>query len=544
MSEELRRGREALAAAEWETARRHLDEAVAIERSPDAVDGLGWALMWLTEYGAAAELMEEAFAGYRRRGAVLEAAEQARRLAFVHGAVFGNFAVAQGWFARAGRLLEDVDECADHGWLAFEQAPLISDTAEREKLALSALAIARRYGDADLEFDALALLGEVRVETGRIAEGMAMIDEAMTAVVGGEVTDVVAVGDIYCRLLGACEHATDVRRAEQWMATTQSFADRTASIMVKTTCRLHYGGILVAVGRWAEAETELLAAIRASEQGFRAMRTFPVLRLADLRVRQGRFEEARRLVEGSEWHPVARRALATIALASGEHDLALELATLCLDGADPADPFCAPLLDLLCQVQIARGDVEAAESTAARLDDIAAETGSDHARACATLARARVLASRSDEGAAAAFQAALEAFSLLELPLEAGRAGLGRAGAAAARSPAVAREQARAALETFERLGAAADADAAAALLRELGDSGRRRPRQAGALTRRETEVLALLADGLSNADIAARLVISPRTAEHHVASVLSKLGLRTRAQAAAYAVRAGTTNA
>ncbi len=98
--------------------------------------------------------------------------------------------------------------------------------------------------------------------------------------------------------------------------------------------------------------------------------------------------------------------------------------------------------------------------------------------------------------------------------------------------------EARVALETFERLGAIRDADVAAALLRELGAPARSFPKGYGTLTRRETEVLSLLAEGCSNADIAERLYISRRTAEHHVARILSKVGLRNRAEAAAYALR------
>ena len=93
-------------------------------------------------------------------------------------------------------------------------------------------------------------------------------------------------------------------------------------------------------------------------------------------------------------------------------------------------------------------------------------------------------------------------------------------------------------METYERLGAPRDADAAAALLRELGAPARAFPKGYGPLTKRETEVVSLLAEGCSNAEIAQRLYISRRTAEHHVARILAKLGLRSRAEVAAYALR------
>jgi len=532
----LHDGWDALAAADWPAARAVFDGALAEGETGEALDGLSQALHFQREYDAAISVKERAFAAYRSEGRPADAADTARWLAFLHGTYHGNYAVASGWIGRAQSLLEDVEECASHGWLVLDGAVFARDPKEREQCAASALTIAKRFGDADLEFDALALLGETYVASGRVAEGMKLLDEAMAAVAGGEVVAHGAVGEICCRLLSACEHATDVRRAEEWMA----LADRLVAWIdfVRPTCRTHYGGILIALGRWTEAETELRDAIETFERGYRGDGTFPLVRLADLRVRQGRYEEAERLLEGVEWHPTARRAAATIALARGDLGLAEEMTRLCFEGSDSADPRCGPLLELLLEIQVGREETTAARETLARLETLASGTGDELVRAFAELGAGRMGAAEGSEQAAAHLMSALAAFSELNLPHEAGRARLQLARALSAASPEAAAREARLALAAFERLGAARDADAAAALLRELGAGGRAWPRGHGQLTKRESEVLPLVAAGLSNADIAERLYISRRTAEHHVGSIISKLGLRNRAEAAAYAVR------
>jgi DNA-binding CsgD family transcriptional regulator len=532
----MRTGWEALAEADWDGARSCFEQACAFGESAEALDGLSRALHFQGEYARAIELTERAFAGYRQLDKPVEAADRARWLAFLHGTINSNMAVASGWMARAETLLGETDECAGHGWLALDRAPFTDDAGERERLAAAALAIARRFGDVDLEYDALALLGESYVAGGRVAEGMRLIDEAMTAVSAGEVVGIVPVGDIYCRLLGACEIALDVTRAEQWMSVAGGF--EAWSDFVSPVCRTHYGGILTAVGRWTEAEEEFLAAIGAFERSYRGMRGSPLVKLADLRVRQGRLDEARRLLEGYESHPVARRALATIALARGEIALAEDLIRLCLDGEDASDPACAPALELLVQIRLARGDVVAAAEALERLSDLAASSGDGRAAAFAELAAGRVRAAEGDERASANLQAAVRGFTTLDLPLEAAWAQFELAKGIAPAAPEAAVAEARQALRTFERIGATADADAAAGLLRHLGAGGRAWPKHYGALTKRETEVLSLLAAGCSNAEIAERLYISRRTAEHHVAHILSKLDLRSRAEAAAFAVR------
>lgn len=536
----LRTGEEALRAGDWERARASYAAAGEDGLGAEVLDGLSRAAQFSGEHDEAIALTERAFAAYRRRGDARRAADVARRLAFLQGMVRGNMAVASGWMARAERLLEGHEESAAHGWVTLDRAPFTSDPRERQAIADEALAIARRVGDAELEFAAIALQGHVGVVLGRIDEGMRLLDEAMTAITGAEVVDPVSVGDIYCRLLGACEHACDVRRAEEWLAAADRLVAWTD--FVGPVCRCHYGGILIEVGRWEEAERELLGALAALEGGYRGARASPLVRLADLRVRQGRLEEAERLLEGIDWDPAARACRATIAVARGDHALGEEMVRACLEGRG-AEPGCAPLLDLLARSQLARGDPVAADRTVARLEEIGVRSGDDRARAAAERAAGLVAAAEGRGGAEARLARAAERFTALGLPLEAARTRLALAGVLAARGAPPAVAEARRALRELDGLGAAPDADAAAALLRRLGAPGRAGSRGRGGLTPREREVLGLLADGLSNAEIATRLVISPRTAEHHVARILAKLGVRSRAQAAAHAARGAWTD-
>ena len=533
----LRAGERAIAAADWEAARACLERALEAAESPEALTGLSKVAMIEREYERAIELRQRAFELYKAAGHLGRASDSAIWLTFMYATYHGNFSAALGWKERAESVLDGTEETAAHGWLRLLEAPFSRDPTEREQLAGSALAIARRFGDVDLEIEALSLLGEAYVVGGQVAEGMRLLDEAMAAVTAGRVRDPFALGEIYCRLLSACEAALDVRRATDWLSMVDRYVVWTD--FVRPTCRTHYGGILVALGRWAEAEAELLAAIEGFEHGYRGDRMFAALRLADLRVRQGRVEEAERLLQGGEWHPTARHLAATIALARGDTALASELGELSAEGSGLADPTYAPALEVLIVTRLAIGDLPAAREAADRLATVARASGLERLEACAALAEGRVAAAQGDERAVRQLKHAVELFGSLDLPLEAARAQLELARTLAESSPAAAAREAKLAVMTFERLGALPDADAAAGLLRGLGaTSGRAWPRGATTLTRREDEVLGLLAEGCSNAQIAERLVISTRTAEHHVASILSKLDLRSRSEAAAYAVR------
>ena len=368
---------------------------------------------------------------------------------------------------------------------------------------------------------------------------MRLIDEAVAAVSSGVVDDPWAAGEIWCTLFHACEIAIDVRRAEDWLAAVDAYVERTGELPITGICRMHYGGLLTAAGRWVDAERELHTAIAIYDTTYTGTRFGPVLRLAELRARQGRVDEARRLLDGLEHHDDATLPRARVHLAEGEPEVAEVLLERQLTRHDRG-VVDAPALALLVDVLLARGRLDAAQQAAARLDALAAAADLDPVTGLAALARARVGVATGDHAAAGHFDRALEAFARARLTHDLARARLGYAELLAATRPAAARVEARAALVALDGCGASADADAAARLLRSLGDHRRRTPRSTGQLTRRETEVLSLVTEGLSNGAIAERLCISPRTAEHHVGSILTKLDLRSRAEAAAYGIRHG----
>ena len=158
--------------------------------------------------------------------------------------------------------------------------------------------VGRETGDADLTFAATSYLGASLVHGDRVEEGMAMLDEALAAVAGGEVEDFVVLEEIFCQLFSACEHAQDVRRAEQWIRVGEQIAERRKLPAVSAYCRTHYGGILTAAGRWPEADATLTEAVRLWALGRRTLKAGALIRLADLRVKQGRYDEAASLLDG------------------------------------------------------------------------------------------------------------------------------------------------------------------------------------------------------------------------------------------------------
>jgi DNA-binding NarL/FixJ family response regulator len=295
---------------------------------------------------------------------------------------------------------------------------------------------------------------------------------------------------------------------------------------------------LIAGGRLDAAEQELARALRAAEQtGVQSRCVDPRARLADLLVRQGRFEEAEQILPGADGDGWTVRARAKLHIARGEPRAAAVVLERRLRQIGEANLLAVAVLDLLVAAHLSDGHVDAAADTAARLEGLAQSSGMERVRAFAERARGRIALASERDDAVERLESALATFARLGMTEEVGRTRLDLARALVRVDRAAAVSEARAAMSALHATGDAHSRDVAAAMLRDLGDEARPPSRiGADALTRREVEVLRLLAEGLTNAEVAARLVISTKTAANHVSSILMKLGLRNRSQAAAYA--------
>jgi DNA-binding NarL/FixJ family response regulator len=535
----LARGYEALAVGNWSEARAAFEEAVSTAESPEALDGLGRSLWWLREARQAIVCRERAYSGFRRDGELGRAARIALWLSREYAQVFGNDAAARGWLARAERLLRDVAPGAEQGWIDLARSEGSRQSSEAAMYAEAALDSALLAGDPDLELRALAQLGFSRVSGGEVDEGLAQLDEAMAAATSGEPASLETFADICCTMMLACERAGDIERPQQWSAVLEDFVRKYDHVVLLAFCRTCCADVFAANGRVDAAEEELLAAIKElTASGQRSRCVSPAARLAEIRVLQGRFDEAEELLAGFDGEPGTTRPAVALRLARGEAAPAAALLERRLDEVGRTSLLAVPFLEQLVDARIAEGRLQEAGAAAELIAAIARPSGRERVAAAAAFARGRVATARGDDAAVSDLERAVNGFASLGLRLDVARSRLALAEALAVSSPEIAIDTARQARNELEALGDSREADIAAALLRALGAKGRAGPRAAGLLTQREIEVLRLLGEGLTNAEIAARLFISPKTAEHHVSRIFAKLGMTKRSEAAAYAVR------
>jgi DNA-binding CsgD family transcriptional regulator len=534
VSAALTRARESHRRQAWAEACAHF--ATAEATGPLEVDDLA-------RYGEATQLLgrgEEAVRllqrEYRARVEAGDVAGALRSAYWLHEtlAMRGEFAYAGGWLARATRLAAGDPGCAQRGYLLLPEAEGRLRGGDHDgayAAAAEARALAERCGDPDLLTAATHIQGLARVRQERVDEGLALLDEAMVAVAAGETSPRVA-GWIYCSFIAICRDLHEVPRAREWTAALNAWVDGHPRFTggYSGICLIHRSELLQLTGDWPDAARHARTACERLSQGFGEMLAggayYQLGEIHRLRGEVGPAQEAFR--QASRYGADAQPGLALLRLAQGRRDAAAGAIRRAL--AETPDRLVrARLLPAAVEIMLATGDVAAARECAAELGEIAEAFGRPALRARTGCARAAIALAEGDaETALAAARPAWRIWRDLDAPYEAARARVLVAHACRALGDDdTAAMELAAACEVLTRLGAEPD------LSRLSG-------RTTGGLSPRETQVLGLVAAGLSNQAIASELVLSEKTVARHISNMFTKLGVGSRTAAAAYAFAHG----
>lgn len=538
----IEEGQAALGRAAWEEARSLYENELARGESAEAYEGLAWASWWLEDSDGTFAARERAFLLYSERPDRASAARMAVWMAIDVLTFRGEHAVATGWLQRAARLLADVAPCREHALLPWYRGHFAvwSDVGEALELARQAQEVGRSVGAVEFEMVGVGLEGLARVMQGDVDEGMRLIDEAVAAVVAGELKDPTIAAGACCYLIVACERVRDFDRAAQWCHYLEELSRRWRFRHMFALCQTYYAGVLIERGAWDECEEVLREATKEFRSTRPALIAGAYVRLGELRRRQGRLDEAEELFSKAAHDPAARLGMAAVALDRGDQRKGLELARASLRAARSDSTARVPALELVVRGATALGLQDEARSALGELQGVAEVVQTAPLRAAVATSAGHLAALDGDSvGALAHFDDALRLLEAAGLPFEAHCARLDRADVLASIGrTGEAREEAATAEAALRRMGSTAKARAAQALA--AGRSSPRRPASLIPLTERELEVLRLVADGCSNEEIAARLIIAEHTVKRHVANIRTKLGASSRTAAAAHAIRQG----
>jgi ATP/maltotriose-dependent transcriptional regulator MalT len=449
----------------------------------------------------------------------------------------GQLARAGGWVHRAQRLLDDSrSDCVERGYLGYAASLRLvfeGDPAHAARGFAEAAGVGDRFHDPQL--GALARVGRGRclIYLGEVAEGMALLDDAMVAVMAHEVSPTV-VGDLYCTVIEGCQEACDVRRAEEWTAQLSRWCEgQPQLVLYRGQCLVHRAELMLLRGAWGDAAVEVQRARdRLSRPAGQPVLGAAYYVRAELHRLRGEFPEAEEAYRHAHrWGRQPEPGLAQLRLRQGRVEEAIAAMRRVLDEA--GGPVARlRLLGPYVEVLLAGGDVAAARAAVDELSRLASGWDMPLLRAVALHATGAVLLAEGDMRAALpVLRRAVAEWCEVEAPYETARArvligqacrSLGDAGGA--------RMELDAARSVFRELAAEPDLAAVEALLPGAAH------RAGSGLTTREVEVLAVVATGRTNRAIASELSISEKTVATHVSSILTKLGLSSRSAATAYA--------
>lgn len=538
LTPDIDRAREALLRRAWAEAYGLLRSLDPDRLTPPDLVGLADAAWWLSRVEESIAARQKAHLAFAAAGEEPAAAFVAARLCIEHS-LRGEPAVGSGWLKRAQRHLREQPECLEQGFVTMIEANVARFGGDLETsivLARKAVEIGERFGDRDLIAMAIHTEGLVLIALGHVPEGLAMLDEAMTSVVAGELDDYFT-GAIYCNVLQACLEVADVRRAGEWSEASRVWCDSLPpESPYPGLCRVNRAETASLQGAWSEAEAE---ARRASEElaqldpSAAAAASYEAgeirRRVGDVAGAEALFARAHEL--GSEAQP----GLALLRLSQGKVDGARTGLRLALAGGNGGPLRRARLLAARVEVEIVAGDLDEARAAVEELGVIANDFATSALAAAMDTANGRLcLAGGDPREALEHLRRACVTWQELRLPYETARTRMLHGLAIReAGDEEGARLELGAARAAFERLGAVPEATAAAGLLGE----GEGLP---GGLTAREAEVLRLVAAGNTNREIASILVISEHTVARHLQNIFAKVGVSSRSAATAFAFEHG----
>lgn len=514
--------------ADAEEFRRRRDWSAAYDafaslsdRTPPVVEGQAEAAWWLGRTEESIRLYTEAYRGYPEPA---EGAAHVAVLLSIHTRLLGEASQSAGWVGRAQRILEQLPESAAHGYpLYLGTAGLMGgDLHDAEASAHRLQDLGRRHDDPTLVALGVYFEGRVRIRQARVAEGLALLDEAMVAALSDDLGPL-WTGAIYCGLMDACNELRDLRRASEWTEATRRWSEPLPlASLFPGICRVHRAQNLQRRGAWEEAEQEALGACQD-------MVGIDVFAVADAYYEVGEVRRLRGDLDGAEQaythaHDYGRDpqpGMPLLRLAQGRIPQASASIAAALASHTGSRLERAPLMAAQVDIALAASDVVTAESAADELTTIAETFDSVGLRAEAHRCRGAVaMAAGRTVESLGALRLAFNAWRELDVPFEAARTRL---------------LLARALAELGDADGAAREEAAAQACFDKLGVTVPREGTTAG-LTARELEVIRLLASGKSNRAIAETLVLSPKTVARHLSNIFAKTGTTSRSAATAFA--------
>lgn len=543
MSEGIDRGRDAFELQAWGRAYEHLS-AASLEESLDVEDleRLASAAYLVGQGVESSDLWARAHHECARVGEVARAARCAFWLAFAL-LNSGELARGGGWVDRAQRLLDDRKlMCVELGYLRYAaalRATFSGDVVAGQEGFAQAEKIGERYREPELTTLARIGRGRCLIYLGEVDKGLALLDEAMVAVGAREVSPI-AIGDAYCTVIEGCYELFDVRRAREWTAALSLWCDEQPELVLyRGECLVHRAEIMLLRGTWPDAWAEVQRFLDriAGSPSARILGAAAYLR-GDLHRLRGEFADAEHAYRAASEHGRdPQPGLALLRLAQGDVDAAASAIRRALHEAE--DPVArVRILGPYVEIVVAANDVAAGLAAADELAMLAADLKQPFLRALMTQVTGVVLLAQDDpQGALVSLRRAWTQWRDLDAPYEAARSRVLVALACRTLGDADGAEmELEAARSVFAELGAAPDVARAESL---LGVKGRANP---GGLTSREMEVLALVATGKTNRQIAGQLVISEKTVASHLGHMYTKLGLSSRSAATAFAYEHGLT--